>query len=40
MAEPTQMQKYMGLFILAWGASFLRQVPMLRYVLYDPMIQA
>lgn len=40
MAQPTQMQKYMGLFILAWGASFLRQVPMLRYVLYDPMIQA
>jgi predicted MFS family arabinose efflux permease len=30
-------QKYLGLAILAWGGTFIYQVPMLRYVLYDPL---
>ena len=33
----TNVQKYMGLVILAWGGTFIYQVPMLRYVLYEPL---
>ncbi|MDR1298400.1 MAG: MFS transporter [Deltaproteobacteria bacterium] len=33
-------QKYLGLAILAWGGTFIYQVPLLRYILYEPMREA
>jgi predicted MFS family arabinose efflux permease len=33
-------RKYLGLAILAWGGTFIYQVPMLRYVLYEPLREA
>ncbi|MDR0355564.1 MAG: MFS transporter [Deltaproteobacteria bacterium] len=36
----TKAQKYLGLAILAWGGTFIYQVPMLRYVLYEPLREA
>lgn len=37
MGHTSNFQKYMGLAILAWGGTFIYQVPMLRYVLYEPL---
>jgi sugar phosphate permease len=33
-------RSYLGLAILAWGGTFIYQVPMLRYVLYEPLREA
>jgi predicted MFS family arabinose efflux permease len=33
-------KKYLSLAILAWGGTFIYQVPMLRYILYEPLREA
>ena len=40
MEQGHKLRKYAGLFILAWGGSFIFQAPMLRYVLYEPLREA
>lgn len=40
MIQKTKFQKYLGLAILAWGGTFIYQVPLLRYVLYEPLREA
>ena len=34
------MQKYWGLFILAWGGTFVYRTPYMRYLMYDPLKEA
>jgi predicted MFS family arabinose efflux permease len=33
----SKSRSYLGLAILAWGSTFIYQVPMMRYILYEPL---
>ncbi|MDR1676999.1 MAG: hypothetical protein LBS44_01250 [Deltaproteobacteria bacterium] len=34
------LKKYWGLFLLAWGGTFVYRTPYMRYLMYDPLKDA